>query len=101
MHPRSSKGLDQVRSACRGYHKGVCLLARPSLCRQQSQGLPCIDTDSGFWGMFWGLIIGVILAAVLDERSNAGAVVLVGSLDFVILTLFNPDGAWMEVAKNI
>lgn len=51
--------------------------------------------------MFWGLIIGVILAAVLDERSNAGAVVLVGSLDFVILTLFNPDGAWMEVAKNI
>eukprot|EP00961_Rhodomonas_salina_P179696 2424930-Rhodomonas_salina.3 len=51
--------------------------------------------------MFRGLIIGVILAAVLDERSNAGAVLSVSTLDFVIHTLLNPDSDWLEVSKNI
>lgn len=55
----------------------------------------------GFWAMFRVLAIGVILAAVLDERSNAGAVLSVGAVDFVIHTFYNPDGDWMEVAKNI
>eukprot|EP00961_Rhodomonas_salina_P285366 3856196-Rhodomonas_salina.1 len=51
--------------------------------------------------MFRGLAIGVILAAVLDAKSNASAILAIGSLDFGIHTLFQPDGDWLEVVKNL
>lgn len=51
--------------------------------------------------MFRGLAIGVILAVVLDRRSNAGAVLSIGTLDFLIHTIYNPDGDWMGVVKSI
>jgi hypothetical protein len=38
------------------------------------------------------LVIGVILAAVLNARSNAGAILAVGTTDFIIHTFFQPDG---------
>lgn len=54
----------------------------------------------GFWAMFRGLAVGVILAAVFNPERNAGGMLTIGVVDFILHTLFQPDGDWFEVAKN-